>query len=195
MFSVAGFPSVPSHPLGQPSGVGCARFGGRRGTHLLQWVAGTAARVALLLLAGYHTWLFGDRLFAGTFLDPMVAVRWAAGVALAFGFLWLRRCGLPLLCGRRAVVLWLLVALLHVHAAWAPPGPASEVSAREAAVLALQAVSAAAVALGFGLLAVLLRVRLRAPRPVAAWLAEEWLPSPASTLSLSLAAPRPPPAR
>lgn len=195
MSSAAGFPSVPSHPLGQPSGAGCARSGRRRGTHPIQRVAGTAARVALLLLVGHHAWLFGDRLFAGTFLDPMVAVRWAAGVALAFGFLWLRRCGLPLLCGRRAVVLWLLVALLHVHAAWAPPGPASEVSAREAAVLALQAVSAAAVALGFGLLAVLLRVRLRAPRPVAAWLADVWLPSPASALSLSLAAPRPPPAR
>lgn len=148
----------------------------------------------MLLVVGFHAWLFGDRLIAGTFLDPLVAVRWVVAATLGCGFLWLRRQGLSLVSGRRAVVLWLLVTLLHAHAAWTPAGAALDTSAREAAVAALQAASMVAAAAGLGLLGLLLKFRVGAPRLAARWLADGWPGAPVRSVFLAIAGPRPPPA-
>ena len=189
---VAGFPSVPPPP---------ARPGrGARASGPSAWLVRTCAdagcsllRVALVLLAGFHAWLFGDHLIAGSVFDPLVALRWAAGGLLLFAFLWLRRRGVSLVWGRRAIVLWLLVAVLHAHAAWTPADAASAAPAREAAVLALQAVSVAAVVAGLALMSALARVRALVP-PVTRLAA---LVSPATplawVLALCILGPRPPP--
>jgi hypothetical protein len=159
-------------------------------------VSALLGRVAVLLLSGFHAWLFWSHLAGGRLLEPAVASRWVAGVLLTAGFLGLRRVGVPLVRGRKAVVLWLLVALLHVHAAWAPQGTIADRGAMDEAVatIVLQAASAAALlGLGLVLLAVTLRPKTRAFRSPT-WFAQHagaagrpsdgWSP---------LLSPRPPP--
>lgn len=173
---------------------------GARATGPSAWLArtcadagGSALRVALVLLAGFHAWLFGDHLIAGSVFDPLVALRWAAGGVLLFAFLWLRRRGVSLVCGRRAIVLWLLVAVLHAHAAWTPADAASAAPAREAAVLALQAVSAAAVLAGLALLGALARPRTFAPHVTRLGAFVPPATPLAGVLALCILGPRPPP--
>ena len=93
-------------------------------------------------------------------------------------------------------MLWLLVALLHVHAAWAPQGTLADRGAMDEAVatFVLQAASAAAVlGLGLVLLAGVLRPKARAFRSPA-WFAQHAAVAgrPADGWSLLLS-PRPPP--
>ena len=61
----------------------------------------------------FHVSLFWDRLVGGDLLDPAVALRWAGAVLIVSALVILRRFGVPLLHGRRAFSVWLLVALLH----------------------------------------------------------------------------------
>jgi len=70
------------------------------------------------LLVAFHVWLLWTHLLAGKAFEPRTAFRWLVAVAVLAGFRALNRHGLPLLFGRRAVVLWLLVILIHCHAAW-----------------------------------------------------------------------------
>jgi hypothetical protein len=160
-------------------------------------LATLSGRVAILALGGFHAWLFWSHLAGGRLFEPAVAVRWFAGLALVAAFVALRRLGLPVLRGRQAVVLWLLVALLHVHAAWAPgstlaQGPAGD----EAVVLVLQAASATALlGVGLVLLVIALRPRTRAPH-CPAWFAQHARPAGhAADAWRLLLAPRPPPLR
>jgi hypothetical protein len=82
-------------------------------SRLAVWLRVGAA--ALLLV--FHAALFWMHLLSGRLFEPAVALRWGVGLLL-IGLLWvLRRGGVPLLWGRRALVVWLLVALLHVSAA------------------------------------------------------------------------------
>jgi hypothetical protein len=95
-------------------------------------------------LASFHVWLLVTQFGTGTISDPDVAFRWVAGALILTGFALLRRLGIPLLWGRRAVVLWLFVVLLHLHAFGSPTDWAAEMSAIPEAVTAV----AARVALG-----------------------------------------------
>jgi len=79
-----------------------------------------AATAALALL---HALLLWGRLADGTLLKPAVALRWASAIALLATLWALRRRRIPLFRGRRALVLWCLVALLHATAA---PGALAE---------------------------------------------------------------------
>lgn len=84
-------------------------------------VSGLAlASIATLVLL--HVAVLWDRVAEGRLSDPVVALRWLAGAVLTLALLALRRRGVPLLWGRRALVFWLLVLLLHAGAA-APEGP------------------------------------------------------------------------
>jgi hypothetical protein len=74
-------------------------------------------RSILGALVGFHAWLFWAHAASGRLLEPGTAFRWIAGALILAGFLWLRRSGRLLTSDRRALVLWLLVALLHAHAA------------------------------------------------------------------------------
>ena len=53
------------------------------------------------------------RLVDGQLLDPLVAARWLGAAALTAGLIALRRRGVSLVTGRRALVVWLLVVFLH----------------------------------------------------------------------------------
>lgn len=96
------------------------RCSGARRTLLLAAGAG-----ALAYLSGYHALLLWQRVASLTLLEPAVALRWVAGLVLLLALVRLRRAGVPLFWGRKALVFWVLVLLLH--AAGAAPIP-SEVA-------------------------------------------------------------------
>jgi hypothetical protein len=87
------------------SGSGLSRAGWR--------VVRAAGVLALAALAAFHVSLLWDRLVDGQLLDPVVAARWLGAVALSAGLVALRRRGVSLVAGRRALVVWLLVVFLH----------------------------------------------------------------------------------
>src|SRR5512134_2738482 len=72
---------------------------------------------AAALLAVLHAFILWDRVVHGRLSDPGVALRWLGGAALTVALLALRRRGVSLFRGRRALVFWLLVLLLHAGAA------------------------------------------------------------------------------
>jgi hypothetical protein len=112
-----------------------------------QRVAGILLRSATVALVAFHVWLLRAHLVSGQFLEPAVAARWIGAVLILVAFCALHRRGVPLLWGRRAIVLWLLVILLHVSAS-----RPSSIQIRDA--LALPA-AAATTALPTGLLPLL----------------------------------------
>jgi hypothetical protein len=73
-------------------------------------------------LVVFHAALFWNHIGEGRLLDPAVAARWGIGALLLLALAALRRAGVPLLWGRRALVVWVLVALLHWTAAPAADG-------------------------------------------------------------------------
>jgi hypothetical protein len=88
---------------------------------LLRWTARTAGAA----LVGFHVWLLATQWSAGRLLnDPALLMRWAAALVLATGLLWLSREGNSLV-SRRAIVIWLLAALLHAPAIASRAGHAS----------------------------------------------------------------------
>ena len=93
-----------------------------RGRRRLIGVGGFALTAAITV---FHGGLLWQRLSDGSLLEPTVVARWAVSVVLILALLQLWRQGLPLLRGRRAGVLWLIVALLHVLTPGAP-APAVE---------------------------------------------------------------------
>jgi hypothetical protein len=82
---------------------------------------GRWARLALfggtgLVLVLLHALLLWNRLTSLTLLEPMVLARYGAAVALLWGLARMRRSGISLWRGRRAMVFWLLVLMLHASA-------------------------------------------------------------------------------
>jgi GAF domain-containing protein len=65
-------------------------------------------------VAAHHLALLWQRILDLSLLQPTVAVRWLATAFLLYGLIRLRRAGVPLLLGRSALGIWLLVLLLHV---------------------------------------------------------------------------------
>lgn len=77
-----------------------------------------AARLALTVMVAFHAWLLWTHLIGGKTLEPRTAVRWIVAAVVLVGFRALQRRGLSLFWGKRAVVLWLLVVVIHCHAVW-----------------------------------------------------------------------------
>ncbi len=71
---------------------------------------GLVAVASLVLL---HVSILWARITQGRLGEPVIALRWGAALVLLFALLALRRRGVPLLWGRRALVFWLLVLVLH----------------------------------------------------------------------------------
>jgi hypothetical protein len=103
-------------------------FSGERVSRRAAWPGGRAARHARRMavwarlglagvLLGFHVALFWSHLDTGRLFEPGVALRWSVGVVLLGLLVGLRRVGVPVLWGRRALVVWVLVALLHVNTA------------------------------------------------------------------------------
>ena len=76
-------------------------------------IARWSAVAAGLALGSFHVSLFWNRLVVGDLFDPAIALRWLAAVALVSALVLLRRRGVPLVRGRNAGIIWLLVVLLH----------------------------------------------------------------------------------
>jgi hypothetical protein len=84
------------------------------------WPSPRAKRLASVLvllpvaaLVVFHAALLWARVSAGRLADPQVGLRWAGAAALMAALVMLRRQGVSLFWGRRALVFWLLVLLLH----------------------------------------------------------------------------------
>jgi hypothetical protein len=95
-----------------------ARHGTTRAEALVRMAVGALGRLAFALLVAFHAWLLWSHLVAGKAFEPGTALRWLVAVGVLVGFRALSRHGLPLVFGRRAVALWLLVILIHCHAVW-----------------------------------------------------------------------------
>jgi hypothetical protein len=158
----------------------------RAGSFSTTSISLTALQFAGSALLLFHGWLLWERMSAGELLHPPVALRWAAALPLALAWVAHRRRGLSPFRGRRALVLWLLVALLHWHG-----GATTDDSVQPTWLLAAPAVSLVSVGL------VLLRSRVRTRRSPLASLRgilpdlDSCWPAPRVNLQLR---PRPPPA-
>lgn len=155
---IAGNPSLVGR---RQSGPSCPPGGG--------WSAGARAVLgpaAVAALTGFHAWLFWTHAITGRLLDPATALRWVAAALIVAGFVARHRLGRPLTSGRQALVLWLLVALLHGHAAVSARGlPAAAAIPESVSVLIVQIATAApGVLLGLGLLLLLARRHGARPR-------------------------------
>ncbi len=77
-----------------------------------------ALGVALVVLGGglvaFHAVLLWRRVASFTLLEPWVALRWAVSVLILMGLFRLRRAGVPVFWGRKALIIWLTVLLLHL---------------------------------------------------------------------------------
>jgi hypothetical protein len=109
-----------------------------------------AAIISVAALGLFHVRLFWERLAEGQLLDPAVALRWGGAALLVMGLAVLSRRGTPLFRGRRAVVVWTLVALLHWSTGRFTPAfdPASSDQVPAVAVLVPTLAGAALVGLG-----------------------------------------------
>src|SRR5262245_3422661 len=76
-------------------------------------IARWSAVMAGAALVIFRVYLFWNRLVVGELFDPAVSLRWLAAVGLLSALVVLRRMGVPLVLGRKAFVIWLLVVLLH----------------------------------------------------------------------------------
>ena len=105
-----------------------------------------AGRIAVTSLVAFHGWLLWTHAFGGRAIDLQTAARWAVAILVLAGFRALHRCGMPLFWGRRAIVLWLLVVVLHCSAVWAGEATSLDVGIPETiSVLAQLTVPAASV--------------------------------------------------
>jgi hypothetical protein len=76
-------------------------------------ILGSAGLALTGALAGFHFLLLWRRIQDLSLLQPGVALRWLVAAALLAAMACLTRTGGSLFRGRRALVLWLLVLLLH----------------------------------------------------------------------------------
>jgi hypothetical protein len=120
--------------------------GDSRSAHRWRRLRQAATYGAVSALVVFHVWLFVARLAAGRVSDPLVAMRWGAGLLLVFLLAALKQRGLSLVRSRSAAACWVLVLFLH----WSALAPQP-----------LQAPDLPAAALPGGVLVVL---------PVAGWL-------------------------
>ena len=146
-------------------------------------------------LIGFHAWLLYDGISTGRILDLDVAARWAAGLALTGVLVVFWRLGVPLLRGRKAVVLWALVVVLHAHAmATRPVALGAETPATQVLVsLAVQLGGPLATAFGLILLAIGARPAAASFRRRLVLVLTSDTLAHARSGGISLAAPRPPP--
>jgi hypothetical protein len=149
---------------------------------------GLAAAASLVVL---HLSILWERIAQGRMGEPDVALRWVAAAVLLVASLALRRRGVSLLWGRRALVFWLLVLLLHAGTA-VPQAPVARVAPEQLLFVVPAAVAPACLVL---VLLVAPRAGAAPADPRAAWLPHAACRAPARRAGFPLAlASRPPPA-
>jgi hypothetical protein len=150
--------------------------------------------VALLLV--FHAVLFWTHLIGGRLFEPAVALRWGIGFVLLGLLVGLRRIGVPLFWGRRALVVWVLVALLHVGAAMPVTAPSLTTDTPTDITLSIFVLpQAAGIAFAAGLLLLALRLARgwRLPVPIVRPVRRARGPRISTPLLSPRLAPRAPP--
>lgn len=118
IFPVQGWLTAPRDGRSVPNVVSRQASRGRRqglAPRVRPLVSGFAL-AAVVTLVVLHVAVLWERVIQGRLSDPVVGLRWLGAAVLTAGLLVLRRRGVPLLWGRRALVFWLLVLLLHAGA-------------------------------------------------------------------------------
>jgi hypothetical protein len=82
-------------------------------------IATRALWIALLWLHGYLLW---ERITDLTLFEPLVALRWGIAALMIATLIRLQYLGVPLFRGRRALIFWLVILLLHAGSATAAGG-------------------------------------------------------------------------
>jgi len=169
------------------------RFTGS-GPLLRRW-CGYAAALAITVLVVFHASILYTHAVDGSLADPVVMFRWAIGGALASLLVVFRRMGVPLIQGRRALVVWVLVGLLHVNAARTVTVSLINVAPEDAAAVLVVLPAAAPIVLGSLLLVVmaLASATMAAPDLRQAWLAHDADARLAANPLVPLLPPRAPP--
>jgi hypothetical protein len=149
----------------------------------------SGAAVALGLL---HAWIFVRQAAAGT-LTPETLLKWLAAAGLLAALVVLRRQGVPLFRGRKAVAVWVLAALLHAPAIGERLDALETPALPEVAMTLSQTLASAA-----SLAGVLLLLWTARPRPAAPsrrrTAAHQVVLSPVGAALATFAfSPRPPP--
>ena len=133
--------------------------------------------MSVLALVAFHAALFWSQIGSGRLLDPAVAVRWGMGALLLAVLAALGRAGVPLLWGRRALIVWMLVALIHVTAAPAADPAGITSSSAQTTQILVDVPSAAAGLLFAATLALLLLLGSHAAPPAVRAMRAGWIPS------------------
>lgn len=164
-----------------------SRANGARRVLLASGLAATAALVA------FHVHLFWQQLADGRLLDGDLALRWSLGLVLTGALVVLKRSGVPLLWGRRALAVWVLVAFLH--GGQAMPATPGDASVPQPVSVSFELPSTlAALVVGLGLLTLLLRRRHLTLAPARRRLFSEDARVEARPVGLlRVRCPRPPP--
>jgi hypothetical protein len=118
-----------------------------------------------LLLALFHAWVLARQAWAGELVDLAVLGRWLVAAGLVYAVVALRRKGVSVFSGRKAVAIWLLAALLHAPAV-ARQLDSPDLPAVPDFVVALTQATAAASIVGLVLLAALVFSRAASRRPL-----------------------------
>lgn len=153
----------------------------------------SAAQLALTVLVAFHAWLLWTHLVGGKALEPQTAVRWIVAAVVLVGFRALQRHGLSLFWGKRAVVLWLLVVVIHCHAVWSGEPITAELGVPETITMLAQLTAPASTVLGLfflGLFATLIALWTAAAKPYEGLARFAGLPASGYLFRFS---PRPPP--
>jgi hypothetical protein len=119
-----------------------------RSDDLARMAMRAAARLALTILVAFHAWLLWTHLVGGKALEPQIAVRWIVAAVVLVGFRALQRRGMSLFWGKRAVVLWLLVVVIHCHAVWSGEPTTVELGVPETITLLAQLTAPATTVVG-----------------------------------------------
>lgn len=167
------------------------RLGVRNVLRTLALAAGAAGAAGLMVFHARLLWL---RASGGSILDSSVGLRWGLAALLLGAALALRRRALWLPNGRRALIFWLLVAVLH----WNAGSPETRLALADSqfAVDTLVLLPAASAGFAFGAGLVLLSLGRRRLAPTLAPQLEPcFAPAPAFRAGWGLIlAARPPPA-
>ncbi len=149
----------------------------------------------ITLLLAFHAWLFVSSITTGRVLELGVALRWAAGLGLSAAFVALWRLGVPLLRGRKALVLWILVGVLHASAVASTPTTLEGDAHGAQTLISLAVQLGGPLAAAFGIVLLVCFVRTTCPRVERRLV----LVLTSDTLAhvraggICIAAPRPPP--
>ena len=144
-------------------------------------------------LVAFHVWVLGDQIWRGAIADPALLLRWLFAAGLVGAVVVLRRRGISLLWGRRAVAVWSLAVLLHGPAVLDRSGAIDGDVLPEVAAVLTQLTGAVAIGFGLALLLALLRRGVRATGSARRIAAGRGIFEPAHFDGCIVQSPRPPP--